>query len=47
MLISDHQWSLKKRVKFRIEVVEGLKDICLKGDEQAITKVGFTLTPIQ
>jgi hypothetical protein len=38
---------LKERVKVRTEAVKELRDVFLKENEQAIMKVGSTLTPTQ
>jgi hypothetical protein len=47
VLILDLQRFLKERIKIKTEAAEKLKDVCLGGDEQVVTKVGSTLTPTQ
>jgi len=47
VLILNHQGSLKKIIKVKTKASEELKDIFRGGDEQAITKIGYTLTPTQ
>jgi hypothetical protein len=42
----DQQWSLKEKVEVKTQVIEELKDGNLGENEQIITKVGSTLTPI-
>jgi hypothetical protein len=38
---------LKEKVEVKTQVIEELKDVNLGENEQTITKVGSTLTPIQ